>query len=65
MRPEFAALDASIEGELIPPESPEYESVRRPAWAQYGNVRPEAVVRCRTPIDVAESLALAEKVCRE
>jgi hypothetical protein len=62
MRPEFAALDASIEGELIHPESPEYESVRRPAWAQYGNVRPEAVVRCRTPTDVAESLAVARRL---
>jgi FAD/FMN-containing dehydrogenase len=62
VRPEFAALDASIEGELIHPESPEYESVRRPAWVQYENVRPEAVVRCRTPTDVAESLAVARRL---
>ena len=62
MRPEFAALDASIEGGVIHPESPEYESVRRPAWAQYENVRPEAVVRCKTPTDVAESLAVARRL---
>jgi FAD/FMN-containing dehydrogenase len=62
MRPEFAALDASIDGEVILPESPEYESVRRPAWAQYENVRPEAVVRCTTPTDVAESLAAARRL---
>ena len=62
MRPELAALDASIEGEVIHPESPEYESVRKPAWAQYENVRPEAVVRCRTPTDVAESLAVARRL---
>ena len=59
MSPEFAALDASIEGEVIHPESPEYGFVRRPAWAQYENVRPEAVVRCKVPTDVAESLAAA------
>ena len=62
MRPEFAALDASIEGEVIHPESPAYKSVRRPAWAQYENVRPEAAVRCRTPTDVAESLAVARRL---
>lgn len=62
MRPEFAALDASIEGEVIHPESPEYDSVRRPARAQYENVRPEAIVRCRTPTDVAESLAVARRL---
>jgi FAD/FMN-containing dehydrogenase len=62
VRPDFSALDASIEGEVIHPESPEYESVRRPAWAQYENIRPEAVVRCRTPTDVAESLAVARRL---
>jgi FAD/FMN-containing dehydrogenase len=62
VRPDFAALDASIEGEVIHPESPEYESVRRPAWGQYENVRPEAVVRCRTPTDVAQSLAVARRL---
>ena len=62
VRPELAALDASIEGEVVYPESPEYESVRRPAWAQYENVRPVAVVRCRTPADVAGSLAVARRL---
>jgi FAD/FMN-containing dehydrogenase len=62
VRPEFAALDASIAGEVINPESPEYESVRGPAWAQYANIRPEAVVRCKTPADVAESLAVARRL---
>ena len=62
MRPEFAALEASIEGEVIDPESPGYESVRKPAWAQYESVRPEAVVRCETPADVGESLAVARRL---
>jgi FAD binding domain/Berberine and berberine like len=59
---ELAALDAIVEGEVIHRESPEYGSVRRPAWAQYENVRPQAVVRCRTPTDVAESLAVARRL---
>jgi FAD/FMN-containing dehydrogenase len=62
VRPEFAALDASIEGEVILPDSPQYESVTKPAWVQYENLRPKAVVRCRTPTDVAESLALARRL---
>jgi FAD/FMN-containing dehydrogenase len=62
VRPEVASLDATIEGEVIDPESPEYASVRRPAWAQYESVRPEALVRCRTPTDVAEALAVARRV---
>jgi FAD/FMN-containing dehydrogenase len=62
VRREFAALEASIEGEVILPDSPQYESVTKPAWVQYENVRPEAVVRCRTPTDVAESIALARRL---
>ena len=61
-RREFAALDGRIEGDLIYPESAEYESVRKPAWAQYEHVRPEAVVRCRTPTDIAESLAVVRRL---
>lgn len=62
MKRELEALGASIEGEAILPDSPRYESVRRPAWVQYENVQPQAVVRCRTPTDVAESIALARRL---
>lgn len=62
MRPELAALDASIEGDVVDPESPEFGLVRKPAWAQYQSVRPEAVVRCKTPTDVAAMLAAARRV---
>jgi FAD/FMN-containing dehydrogenase len=57
--PELAALEGVIEGEVVLPGSPGYERARRPAWAQYENVRPEAVVRCRTPTDVSEAIAVA------
>ena len=62
MRREFEALEGKIEGDLIDPDSPEFESVRKPAWAQYEHVRPEAVVRCRTPTDIAESLAVVRRL---
>jgi FAD binding domain/Berberine and berberine like len=62
VRGELSALDASIEGEVILPDSPQYESVTKPAWVQYESVRPQAVVRCRTPTDVAEAIALARRL---
>jgi FAD/FMN-containing dehydrogenase len=62
VRREFAALEGRIEGDLIDPESPASESVPRPAWAQYEHIRPEAVVRCRTPADIAESLKVARRL---
>jgi FAD/FMN-containing dehydrogenase len=62
VRRELAALEGRIEGDVIHPDSPEFASVRRPAWAQYEHVRPEAVVRCRTPTDIAESLAVVRRL---
>jgi FAD binding domain/Berberine and berberine like len=58
---DVTALDAAIEGRVILPDSAEYESLRRPAWAQYADVRPELVVRCRAPADVAQALAFARR----
>ncbi|HEY6604979.1 MAG TPA: FAD-binding protein, partial [Gaiellaceae bacterium] len=61
MLADYTALDAAIEGRVILPDSAEYESLRRPAWAQYADVRPELVVRCQAPADVAEALAFARR----
>ena len=58
---DFTALDAAIEGRVILPDSAEYESLRRPAWAQYAEVRPELVVRCKAPADVAQALDFARR----
>lgn len=41
------------------PDSAAYAEVRKPAWAQYAKIRPRAVVRCRTPADVIETIAFA------
>ena len=58
-RADWDALGNAIAGEVSLPESAEYESWRKPAMERFSDVRPLAVVRCRTPSDVAEALALA------
>jgi FAD/FMN-containing dehydrogenase len=60
--PELAAFEAAIEGTVIVAGSPEYEVVRKPAWAQFESVRPEVVVRCRVPADVAETISSARRL---
>ena len=42
---DFRALARTIEGQLIVPGPPEYETVRKPAMVRFGNVRPAAIVR--------------------
>ena len=57
---EWSALQAAIAGEVILPDSRQYETARKPAIARFDHVRPKAVVRCRTPCDVAETLSVAQ-----
>jgi FAD/FMN-containing dehydrogenase len=59
--PDWSALQSAIAGELVLPGSPRYEAVRRPAIANFDHVRPQAVVRCTTPMDVSKTLALARR----
>ncbi len=56
--PDWEALQREIDGEVLLPGSPGYEAAYRPAVARFHDVRPAAVVRCRTPEDVAAALAL-------
>ena len=56
--PDWEALQRAIDGEVLLPGSPGYEAAYRPAVARFHDVRPAAVVRCRTPEDVAAALAL-------
>jgi FAD/FMN-containing dehydrogenase len=53
------ALQRAIAGEVILPGAPGYEAARKPAMARFQDARPAAVVRCRAPEDVAETLAFA------
>jgi FAD/FMN-containing dehydrogenase len=58
---DWRALEGAIAGEVVLPGSASYESARKPAVARFDDVRPEAVVRCATPNDVAETIALTHR----
>jgi FAD/FMN-containing dehydrogenase len=59
MTADLRALQPVIDGDVVLPGSPDYESVRKPVMARFEDVRPAAVVRCATPEDVAATLAVA------
>jgi FAD/FMN-containing dehydrogenase len=64
--PGLAALDAAISGSVVSPVSPEYELWSKPVvWAQFEDVRPEVLVRCSSPADVAATIAFARRVGAE
>ena len=57
-RDSFDLLDARLEGELIKPEHPEYESARR-VWNGMIDKRPAAIARCAGAADVALAIGFA------
>jgi FAD/FMN-containing dehydrogenase len=59
MTADWRALQRAIDGDVVLPGSPEYESVRKPVMARFEHVRPAAVVLCATSADVAATLAVA------
>jgi len=58
---DWAALRSAVAGQLVLPDSPLYERLRKPAIALFHDVRPQAVVTCGSPADVAETLAFARR----
>jgi FAD/FMN-containing dehydrogenase len=58
---DLTALQRVIAGDVVPPGSPTYEQVARPQIAQFSDIRPEAVVLCRTPMDVVEAISFAQR----
>jgi len=58
---DLAALQGAIAGDVVLPGSPAYESVRRPPIARFHDIRPQAVVLCRTPMDVVEAISFARR----
>ena len=48
MDADWNALQGAIAGEVIVPGSPAYDEVRKPFLARFHDVRPQAVVLCRT-----------------
>jgi FAD/FMN-containing dehydrogenase len=60
-RPDWNALQRVIAGDVVLPGSPGYESARKPQLAQFDDVRPQAIVACASPADVAETISLAKR----
>jgi FAD/FMN-containing dehydrogenase len=58
---DWSALQSAIAGEVLLAGSPGYEAARKPAIARFHDICPQAVVRCRTPGDVAETIAFARR----
>jgi FAD binding domain/Berberine and berberine like len=54
-------LTAVLKGEVVLPGSPRYDEVRKPPIPRFHDVRPQAVVLCRTSADVAEAIAFAHR----
>jgi FAD/FMN-containing dehydrogenase len=52
-------LGAALDGDLMTPEASGYDAARVPAIPRYRDVRPQAVVRCASPQDVARTLGHA------
>src|SRR5262245_1948451 len=54
-------LTAALEGEVVRPRSPRYDEVRKPPIPRFHDVRPQAVVLCRTYADVVEAIAFGRR----
>lgn len=52
----FARLRRSVDGDVITPDDPRYEWVRKPFMARYDAIKPQAVVRCQSAGDVAATI---------
>ena len=61
MTPDWSALQRAIAGDVLLPDSPAFETVRRPQIARFQDIRPQAVVRCRTAADVSETVGFASR----
>ena len=59
MTPDWRALQDAIAGDVVRPGTSGYDEARKPAIARFHDTWPEAVVRCRTAADVAETIRFA------
>jgi FAD/FMN-containing dehydrogenase len=57
--PRWEALQGGIAGQVVLPGSPAYQELPKPFNARFHEVRPQAVVRCATPQDVAATIWFA------
>jgi FAD/FMN-containing dehydrogenase len=57
--PDWEPLQEAVAGDVVHADAPDYESVRKPAMARFEEVRPRAVVLCKTPADVSATIAFS------
>jgi FAD/FMN-containing dehydrogenase len=62
---ELAVLEEALKGSVVLPDSRAFGALRKPAWAQFEEIAPEAVVQCVTTDDVAETIRFARRVGAE
>ena len=58
---DWSELQESIAGEVVLPDAPEYDAVRKPAMFRFHDVRPQAVARCHTDADVGNVIGFAKR----
>jgi FAD/FMN-containing dehydrogenase len=58
---EWEVLQGAIDGRVVLPGSPDYESVRKPGMVRFHDMRPAAVVLCGSPADVSRTIAHAQR----
>jgi hypothetical protein len=56
---DWRALDRSIDGEVLLPDSEAYEWTRKPFIARFDEIKPRAVIGCAAAGDVREVIAFA------
>jgi FAD/FMN-containing dehydrogenase len=59
--PDWNALRDTIAGEVVRPGAAEYDLLRKPAMVRFHDLQPQAVVRCVTDADVAETVLFTRR----
>jgi FAD/FMN-containing dehydrogenase len=59
--PAWDALQRGISGQVVLPRTAAFERARPPFIAGFGEVEPQAVVRCAAPEDVAQAIAFTRR----
>jgi hypothetical protein len=58
---DLQALARIIDGDVVVPDSPEYEAEIRVFNARFHEARPQAIARCANPHDVAEAISFVRR----
>jgi hypothetical protein len=58
---DLQALGRIVDGDVVVPDSPEYEAEIRVFNARFHEVRPQAIVRCANPHDVTEAISFVRR----